>query len=461
MNIYVMSQDNLSQMLEGYDDPAILVSADYQILATNSAYRRKFGKIILEDSPKCFAVSHGYDRPCDQAGEDCPLKAARESKRKEKVLHIHQTPNGKEHVDVEMIPIFDEKNTLKFFIELLKPVPLASGRPSDKQIVGRSKAFNEMLAKVTKVATTDASVLLLGESGTGKEIFAQSVHNSSRRSASPFIRLNCAAIPKDLLEAELFGYEGGAFTGAKSTGKPGKFELADKGSIFLDEIGELPLNAQIRLLRVLQNKEIERVGGTAPIPVDIRIIAATHRNLQEMVTNGLFREDLWYRLNVFPITIPPLRQRKSDIPALTRYFMERKAREMNLCEQPFLAAGSLEALQFYDWPGNVRELENMVERTIIRSLTGTTQKPLCFEPLVCEQTETPREPVTTEAPAGSLLLEEINREHIIKVLQMTTGKVQGEAGAAALLGVNPSTLRNKMKKLSIPFRRKEKTRETQ
>jgi len=173
-----MSQDNLSQMLEGYDDPAILVSAEYQILATNSAYRRKFGKIVLEDSPKCFAVSHGYDRPCDQAGEDCPLKAARESKRKEKVLHIHQTPNGKEHVDVEMIPIFDEENTLKFFIELLKPVPLASGRPSDKQIVGRSKAFNEMLGQQTKGPPDGNTRMLRFERNANRE---RIIRTSKRR----------------------------------------------------------------------------------------------------------------------------------------------------------------------------------------------------------------------------------------------------------------------------------------
>jgi len=206
---------------------------------------------------------------------------------------------------------------------------------------------------------------LLGETGTGKEVFANAIHYSSPRKNGPFIKVNCGAIPETLLDSELFGHEKGAFTGAVSQ-KRGRFERANKGTIFLDEIGELPAPAQVRLLRVLQTKEIERVGGATSIPVDVRIISATNRNLQEMIASGRFREDLWFRLNVFPIMIPPLRQRREDIPALVHHLIERKSKELKLTGRPVLAPGAIDRLMAHEWPGNVRELENMIERSLIQ-----------------------------------------------------------------------------------------------
>lgn len=323
---------------------------------------------------------------------------------------------------------------------------------SGDQIIGSRYGLKYVMEMVRQVAPQASQVLLLGETGVGKEVIANAIHHSSPRASGPLIKVNCGAIPENLIDSELFGHEKGAFTGALSL-KRGRFERADKGTLFLDEIGELPLSAQVRLLRVIQNKEIERVGGVEPIPVDVRIIAATHRNLPLMVKQDEFREDLWFRLNVFPITIPPLRQRKSDIPALTNFFIEKKAREMNLQNQPVLAPGALENLQAYNWPGNVRELENIVERTLIQSLSGPADKPLVFRKLQSSITTDllEEEPITKETP---LFLDEVMRCHIEKVLKMTKGQVQGERGAAALLNIHPNTLRNRMKKLGISYGRK-------
>jgi transcriptional regulator with GAF, ATPase, and Fis domain len=260
--------------------------------------------------------------------------------------------------------------------------------------------------------------------------------------------VNCGAIPETLLDSELFGHEKGAFTGAISQ-KRGRFERADKGTIFLDEIGELPAQAQVRLLRVLQEKEIERVGGTSSIRVDIRVISATNRNLQEMVASGRFREDLWFRLNVFPIMIPPLRQRREDIPALVHHFIDRKSKELKLTRRSVLAPGAMERLMAYDWPGNVRELQNLIERALIQSRAGI----LSFETVSGVQAG--REVTREVNPNQTLLsLEESNFQHIRQALEMAGGKINGPGGAAQILGLNPNTLRSRMNKLGIPYGRR-------
>jgi transcriptional regulator with GAF, ATPase, and Fis domain len=293
-------------------------------------------------------------------------------------------------------------------------------------------------------------VFLLGEPGTGKEIMANAIHYSSPRKDGPFIKVNCGAIPESLIDSELFGHEKGAFTGAIGQ-KRGRFERADKGTIFLDEIGELPPQAQVRLLRVLQTKEIERLGGTSSIRVDIRVISATNRNLQEMVASGRFREDLWFRLNVFPIMIPPLRQRREDIPALVHHFIDRKSKELKLAERPVLAPGAIERLMAYDWPGNVRELENLIERALIQSRGGM----LSFETLSAPQVPVRRE-VAPEvwSDLALLSLDKINAQHIREALEMAGGKINGPGGAAQILGLHPNTLRGRMNKLGIPYGRK-------
>lgn len=265
----------------------------------------------------------------------------------------------------------------------------------------------------------------------------------------PFVKVNCGAIPESLIDSELFDHEKGAFTGAASV-KRGRFERADGGTIFLDEIGELPPQAQVRLLRVLQNREIERVGGDKPIPLDIRVIASTHRNLENMVSENQFREDLWFRLNVFPIIVPPLRQRKEDIPALTRHFVAHKSRELGIAISPAIAPGALERLMNSTWRGNVRELENLVERELIRHQGGQ----LRFDSVLPEGNSGKMAIVTEEKPGGPLHLDEAMSRHIAKVLETTKGKIHGPGGAAELLGINPSTLRGRMNKLGIIYRRK-------
>ena len=316
------------------------------------------------------------------------------------------------------------------------------------EIVGANFGLKQVMEMVGQVAPLTSPILLLGETGAGKEVIATAIHNLSPRRSGPFIKVNCGAIPESLMDSELFGHEKGAFTGALFQ-KRGRFERAQGGTIFLDEIGELTPGAQIRILRVIQEKEIERVGGTEILPVDIRVIAATHRNLEAMLTEGKFREDLYFRLRVFPIVIPPLRDRRADIPALVQHFMMKKAREMGLVEVPTLAPGAIDQLMHYSWPGNVRELQNAIERALILS----NEKPLAFDELG-EPAKGMAPPVLqTDGKAIEPFDQAISR-YISQTLEATGGRVGGEKGAAKLLNMNPSTLRTKMRKLGIPFGRK-------
>ncbi|ACH39530.1 GAF sensor sigma-54-dependent transcriptional regulator [Citrifermentans bemidjiense Bem] len=312
------------------------------------------------------------------------------------------------------------------------------------EIIGGNTGLRNVMEMVQQVAPLSNTVLLMGETGTGKEVIANAIHFASPRKDGPFIKVNCGAIPEGLIDSELFGHEKGAFTGAV-TEKRGRFERATGGTIFLDEIGELPPQAQVRLLRVLQQREIERVGGDRPIPVDIRVIAATHRNLESMVTENRFREDLWFRLNVFPIIVPPLRQRREDVPALARHFVMVKCRELGIAIPPAIVPGALERLMNYGWPGNVRELENLVERELIRHRGGQ----LRFDSLLSDDKGGEFKHVIEGKAAGHISLDEAMTAHISNVLKLTNGKIHGPGGAAELLGINPNTLRGRMGKLGL------------
>lgn len=315
------------------------------------------------------------------------------------------------------------------------------------EVIGADFGLKDVMARVNQVAPLASPVLLYGETGTGKEIISQVIHSLSPKSDGPFIKLNCGAIPDTLIDSELFGHEKGSFTGAIYQ-KKGRFERAHRGTIFLDEISELPLNAQVRLLRVLQEKEFERVGGVTPIKVDVRIISATNRNLEERVKKGLFREDLYFRLNVFPIYIPPLRERKGDIPALVQHFIMKKFKEMALPDIPIIDKGAINLLMSYGWPGNVRELENIVERAIILS----KGRPLDFRDIL--QTDLGSDRFYEMDMQVFSTLDVIEKEHIHNALRIARGKVEGKGGAAELLGMNPGTLRHRMRKLRIPFGKK-------
>jgi len=311
-----------------------------------------------------------------------------------------------------------------------------------EQIIGKSTALESVLEQVEQVAPTDSTVLIQGETGTGKELIARAIHNLSSRCGRPFIKLNCAAIPFDLLESELFGHERGAFTGAIAQ-KIGRFEMADKGTLFLDEVGDIPPGLQPKLLRVLQEQEFERLGSTRTQQVDIRLVAATNRNLAHMVKRGEYRSDLYYRLNVFPIPLPPLRERREDIPALVEHFVEVYARRMDKqIEQ--IPVETMSALTSYQWPGNIRELQNFIERSVIVSSGSVLSPPMASLRAVAE-TE------STEA----VTLEEVEREHIRKILGQTRWVVAGPNGAAARLGIKRSTLYFRMQKLGISRANKE------
>jgi formate hydrogenlyase transcriptional activator len=305
-------------------------------------------------------------------------------------------------------------------------------------IIGESPLLREVLQQVQTVAPTDATVLILGETGTGKELVARAIHDRSGRSERTFVKVNCAAIPWELLESELFGHERGAFTGAIAQ-KIGRFEVADGGTLFLDEVGEIPLELQPKLLRVLQEQEFERVGGTRTIKVDLRLVAATNRDLARMTDERHFRDDLYYRLNVFPIHVPPLRERSEDIPALVRFFVQRFARPMNRHVE-VIRSETLEALRSYRWPGNVRELANLVERAMILSKGRTLEVPLA---------ELTRCPARANHRDAARTLEAVERMHILSILEDTGWRLGGPRGAATRLGMKRTTLQSMIKRLGI------------
>jgi len=308
------------------------------------------------------------------------------------------------------------------------------------EIVGRSPAIQSLLNNVKRVAATDASVLIQGESGTGKELIAHAIHSASKRQKNPLIKVNCAALPSGLIESELFGHEKGAFTGAIAK-RIGRFELADGGTIFLDEIGEIPLDIQVKLLRVLQEQEFERVGGQTPIKVDVRVIAATNRNLHHEVAEKNFREDLYYRLNVFPLTTPPLRDRIDDIPLLAYFLIDKYAMKMGK-KVTGISELSMHRLQSYRWPGNIRELENVIERAIILADSATIE---IETNLFSGRTESTGKAET----ANDASFEAVTRQHILSVLEQTRWVIEGANGAAHILNLQPSTLRYRIKKLGI------------
>ncbi len=366
MNL-IASDQNLAmgEILEGFDCPAILVSDEYEILATNREYEDSFGAIDFQHTNRCYEISHGYKMPCDQAGEDCPLGAAKASGHRERVLHIHQTPRGREHVDVEMLPIHNRAGELIYFVELLHPVPLASGVRSAMEMVGESEIFQKMVSKIARVGSSEASVLLLGESGTGKELAARAIHMASARKDKALVSLECAGLTESLFESELFGHIKGAFTGAINH-KKGLVELAHGGTLFLDEIGDIPLPMQVKLLRLIETGTFRPLGSSEVRTSDFRLICATHKNLYEMVKTGAFRTDLYYRINVFPILLPSLAKRTTDIPLIAKSLLSR----LDPAGNYRFTSKATRKLQSLNYPGNIRELRNLISRALVMADTN-------------------------------------------------------------------------------------------
>lgn len=350
----------LVSFLDGLAEPRIVMDSDYRIVAANTAYSREFGGGRPVVGRLCYEVSHHFTVPCDQAGESCPLQGSRADGKTRRVLHLHQTPRGAEHVDVETTPVRDDTGRVRYFVETMRVVRHASGRPAAQGLVGRSPAFAHMLSLVMRVAPSEAAAMLLGETGTGKELVAQVIHEASPRADGPFVAVDCSGLTETLFESELFGYEKGAFTGATHR-KQGLVEAASGGTLFLDEIGELPLSLQVKLLRLLETGTYRRVGGVETLRADFRLVSATHRNLAAMVKAETFRRDLYFRINTFPVRTPSLRERPEDLPLLVESLLARVApqRKMRLTPE------ALDTLATMPFHGNIRELRNLLERATL------------------------------------------------------------------------------------------------
>jgi len=434
----------LAAMLEGYEYPAILVTADYRVLAANQRYLDSFGDIDPGRAALCHQISHGYNVPCDQAGEHCPLQATLASGIRERVLHIHQTPRGPEHVDVELLPLKDHNGQLKYFVELLKPVTVASPGLDRSELVGNSAAFNRMVEQITRVGPSEAAVLLLGESGSGKELAAQAIHSASKRKA--MVTLECAGLTESLFESELFGHLKGAFTGANSN-KTGLAEAANGGTLFLDEIGDVPLALQVKLLRLLETGTYRPVGSSETKRTDFRLVCATHKDLPALVAKGEFRQDLYFRINVFPIRTPALRERLDDIPLLAQTMLRR----LDSSRQYTLTATALALLAQHHYTGNVRELRNLLARAVVLTNTNVIDRHVVGQCLAIDAAGGVAAPIPTlqhqqDAAAGqqvNLLAD--SRQHERHYLQQLLASCGGDKKEAAdKAGISLRTLYRKL-----------------
>jgi len=436
-----MAEHFLSELisfLDGLPEPRIIMDEEYRIIAANASYLKEFGDGRSIVGRYCYEVSHHFSTPCDQAGESCPLRQSQADGAPQRVLHLHHTPRGEEHVDVETTPIRDERGRIVYFVETMRVVRQASGRAAAQGLVGRSPAFVGMLAKVMRVAKSNAAVLLLGETGTGKELVAHAIHEASRREDGPFVAVDCAGMTKTLFESELFGYEKGAFTGAAHR-KHGLVEAAKGGTLFLDEIGELPLSLQVKLLRLLETGTYRRVGGLDWLPADFRLIAATHRDLGAMVNAETFRRDLYFRINTFPIRTPALHERAGDIALLATSLLERvdckPGRQFSPDALAWLAARR--------YSGNIRELRNLIERGSLLADGDTITR----QNLTEMADALPVEPVVD--PSAFQLFDVVDLDTLEKryLAWLESRAADDFAGLAKRLGVSQRTLYRKLQGL--------------
>ncbi|ELS39824.1 sigma-54 interaction domain-containing protein [Pseudomonas syringae] len=413
--------------------PTIVLDTDYNIIAANTAYQRQFG---VEGTPhvgeKCYRVSHQFAVPCDQAGEHCPMRKAHETRLPERLLHIHHTPRGPEHVDVELRPILDDQGEVIAYVERLSSVAVASVQPQQHGLVGRSAAFKEVLGALQRAAPAQIPVLLQGESGTGKELFARALHASSARSAGPLVVVDCTGLTETLLESELFGYEKGAFTGALQR-KTGLAEAAHGGTLFLDEIGEVPLAMQVKLLRLIESGSFRPVGSLRTVHSDFRLVVATHKPLREMVADGSFRQDLFYRISAFPIRLPALRERSDDLPLLIDSLLQRIAPGA----APRVDAEAMKLLSLYSYPGNIRELRNILERARLFTDDG-----------IIRAQDLPAE-VRGQGEAGGVIYrqQDDGLEKLAHALRVFNGS---RSELARELGLSERTLYRRLRALGIP-----------
>lgn len=435
------SLSELVSYLDSLPEPHILCDRNYRILSANKAYRRTYCGGEVRVGQTCYAVSHHYSAPCDQAGEACPLKQSLASGQRERVVHLHHTPDGEAYVNIELTPVRGTDGNIDYFIEKMEPLGVSSRATGAQALVGRAPAFRQMLELMTRVAPSDATVMLQGESGTGKELVAKAIHDASRRAHRPFVALDCAGLTETLFESELFGHEKGAFTGAAGR-RIGLVESAAGGTLFLDELGDIPLGMQVKLLRLLETGTFRRVGASDFLKADIRLISATHRNLREMVRAERFRQDLYYRLNTFPISLPPLRERYEDIPLLVEALLER----LSPARRYRVAPATLACLMGYDYPGNVRELRNVLERATLLC-DGETLQPehLPVEVQYPEKTGSGNTAEGVLAIKGTPTLAELEEATLRRRLIEHRGN---RKVLAAELGISERTLYRKLRQLN-------------
>ncbi|MFT2089485.1 sigma-54 interaction domain-containing protein [Paraglaciecola sp. 2405UD69-4] len=358
-NILSMNISIVQSMINAIENPAIFINTEYKILAVNQAYRDTYDIEVTLGNSHCYQISHQHEQPCDKHGEDCPMQACITTKRSSSAVHIHNTARGKTYCDILMRPVKDENNITIGFLEILDRINFASTESESNKMIGSSASFKAMLAKISRAAKSEISVLLHGETGTGKELVANALHESSSRANKPFVIIECTGLNENLFESELFGHEKGAFTGATHT-KKGLIEIANGGTVFFDEIADVPLAMQVKLLRLLETQCYRTVGGVKQHKVDFRLICASHHNLLDLVQEGRFRKDLYYRIAGFTITLPSLATRQEDIPSLAKHFLNKS----DSCHKAF-SDKALGKLSRYPFPGNIRELKNIVEQSAL------------------------------------------------------------------------------------------------
>lgn len=436
------SSAELASLVELLPGCRLLIDTDYRIVATNACYRTHCGagSACSVIGRHCYEVSHGYDAPCDQNGEACPVTAARSSGEIERCVHVHHSSGGPEHVAVEIFPLRDDHGDVSLFMEHLEPMA-GVGRPS--HYVGSAPAFLRTLEFVKRVAATETSVLLLGETGTGKEVLARAVHDMSARAAGPFVVVDCAGLAETLFESELFGHEKGAFTGAVVR-KPGLVEAAAGGTLFIDEVGDIPLSLQVKLLRLLETGLYRRVGGTEMQTANCRLVAATHRDLEEMVRHGQFRPDLYYRISAFPVAVPALRARSADVGLLARSILARlqNGHALNITPE------ALRVLSCYAFPGNVRELRNILERACL--LADGSWIDVCHLPESVRGTPAALAPLDRAAAALDSRVSPLQEAEQSALRQALRSHVGSRRELAATLGLSERTLYRKLRALAEP-----------
>ncbi|MBU1191028.1 MAG: sigma 54-interacting transcriptional regulator [Gammaproteobacteria bacterium] len=434
------SKPSCEQIIDIIPDPFVVIDRNYRIVAANRNYRERYG-MHPEDvvGRRCHEVSHHSDVPCSQNGEHCPLDEILISKQATQVMHVHFHSDGQEeYVQLHASPLL-ENGEVRYIGETIFPVTPPEG-DGDDLLIGRSMRLLRMLSLLQRVAPTQTTVLLLGESGVGKEQVAKYLHRYSQCNKRPFVVIDCGALGESLIESELFGHEKGSFTGAIQR-KKGLFEAAQGGTLFIDEIGELPMSLQTKLLRALETGTIRRIGGTDYINVSARIIAATNRDIKEMVAQGTFRQDLYYRLSAFPVEVPALRERKDDVPMLAEYFL---ARIDNGKRHIPLAPEVIETLLSYDYPGNVRELRNIVERaTILAGGDALAPRHFSFEHKKAAPSQAGQSGTSTFAERRSGRLD---NDQIVRALEQAQGH---RAHAAKLLGISERTLYRLIARLQV------------